>query len=156
LKEISDSFSYSDDFEIVETDTVFYRNACFIECTYRYEMEFQENSELTKLLIKNLKKSSDNKLKSSDALSLNEVTSSSKFTLAYDSLRELLEALALKNGYKVYNHECYAAFLKEIIKESYKADEFDDIKNMQALSVDGVFSNFPKKVKEYIADIKQS
>ncbi len=46
-------------------------------------------------------------------------------TLLYDALRELLEAVALENGYKIYNHECYTAFLKEIINESYLGDEFD-------------------------------
>jgi hypothetical protein len=50
---------FSDDFEVVDTDTVFYRHACFIECVFSYELEFYENSELTKLLVKNLKKSGD-------------------------------------------------------------------------------------------------
>ena len=59
---------------------------------------------------------------------MSDVTAGSKLSLAYDSLRELLEALALKNGYKVYNHECYTALLKEILKQSDKGDEFDDIR----------------------------
>ena len=82
-------------------------------------------------MITSLIKSSRNKLESESKLIMSEVTASSKLSLAYDSLRELLEALALKNGYKVYNHECYAAFLKEVIKESYKADEFDDIRKIR-------------------------
>ena len=82
-------------------------------------------------MIKSLTKSSKNKLESESKLNMNDVTASSKLSLAYDSLRELLEALALNNGYKVYNHECYSAFLKEIIKESYKADEFDDIRKIR-------------------------
>ena len=82
-------------------------------------------------MIISLTKSSRNKLESESKLIMNEVTASSKLLLAYDSLRELLEALALKNGYKVYNHECYTAFLKEIIKENYKADEFDDIRKIR-------------------------
>jgi len=59
---------------------------------------------------------------------MSEVTAASKLSLAYDSLRELLEALALARGYKVYNHECYTAFLKEVIGESSKGDEFDNIR----------------------------
>ena len=82
-------------------------------------------------MITSLIKSSRNKLESESKLIMSEVTASSKLSLAYDSLRELLEALALKNGYKVYNHECYVAFLKEVIKESYKADEFDDIRKIR-------------------------
>mgnify|MGYP001601626531 CR=1 FL=1 len=71
---------------------------------------------------------SKNKLQSSELLTLNETTASSKLSLAYDSLRELLEAIALKNGYKIYNHECYTAFLKEILNESAKGDLFDQIR----------------------------
>jgi len=82
-------------------------------------------------MIKSLTKSSKNKLESESKLNMNDVTASSKLSLAYDSLRELLEALTLNNGYKVYNHECYSAFLKEIIKESYTADEFDDIRKIR-------------------------
>ena len=59
---------------------------------------------------------------------MNEVNAASKFSLAYDSLREVLEALSLKNGFKVYNHECYTYFIKEILKENYKGDEFDEIR----------------------------
>lgn len=71
-------------------------------------------------MIKSLAESSENKLESESRLSMSDVTAVSKVSLAYDSLRELLEALALKNGYKIYNHECYAAFLKEILGESEK------------------------------------
>ena len=55
----------------------------------------------------------------------------SKISLAYDSLRELLEALALKHGYKIYNHECYTSFLKEILKENQNGDEFDDLRKIR-------------------------
>ena len=75
-----------------------------------------------------LEKSSKNKLESEGKLEMNSVTASSKLSLAYDSLRELLEALALRKGYKVYNHECYTAFIKEVLRESEKGDEFDDIR----------------------------
>ena len=33
--------------------------------------------------------------------------------------------MALVKGYKIYNHECYTAFLKEILNESSLGDEFD-------------------------------
>ena len=82
-------------------------------------------------MIKSLIKSSKNKLDSESKLEMSDTTAASKLSLAYDSLRELLEALALKNGYKVYNHECYTAFLKEIMKESDKGDEFDEIRKVR-------------------------
>lgn len=85
-------------------------------------------------LIKSLIVSSRNKYESENRLEMSSVTSASKISLAYDSLRELLEALALKRGYKIYNHECYTAFLKEIIGESSRGDEFDRIRKVRNAS----------------------
>ena len=82
-------------------------------------------------MIASLTKSSKNKSESESKLEMSNTTASSKLSLAYDSLRELLEALSLKNGFKIYNHECYVAFLKEVMKESYKADEFDEIRKVR-------------------------
>ncbi len=48
-----------------------------------------------------------------------------KLPLLYETLRELLECLALQHRYKIYNHECYTAFLKEIMHESSLGDSFD-------------------------------
>ena len=79
-------------------------------------------------LIQSLLKSSANRLKSQQKLPLEEITAASVLSLAYDSLRELIEALALQEGFKVYNHECYTAFLKEVMKLSNEGDEFDDIR----------------------------
>ena len=106
-------------------------------------------------MIISLTKSSKNKLESESKLIMNDVTAVSKLSLAYDSLRELLESLALKNGYKVYNHECYTAFLKEIIKESYKADEFDEIRNVRnAVNYYGKEIS-PEEAAEIITKIKK-
>ncbi len=82
-------------------------------------------------MIKSLIKSSKNRLESEKLLEMNEVTASSKLSLAYDSLRELLEALSLKRGYKIYNHECYAAFLKEVIGASEDGMEFDALRKLR-------------------------
>ena len=51
-----------------------------------------------------------------------------KITLLYDALREYLEALAVENGYKIYNHECYSAFLNEIMKMPEEAEAFDKLR----------------------------
>ncbi len=82
-------------------------------------------------MVNSLIKSSENKFKSENKLEMSDVTAGSKLSLAYDSLRELLEALALRKGYKIYNHECYTSFLKEIIGESDKGDDFDEIRKMR-------------------------
>ena len=82
-------------------------------------------------LIVSLIKTSKNKLDSEKKLELNEVTSSSKISLLYESLREMLEALAIKNRYKIYNPECYTYFLKDILNESTKGDEFDELRKIR-------------------------
>jgi len=89
---------------------------------------FVKNIKLDLNLISALEKQSKNKLISSKMIELNETTASSKVSLAYDSLRELLEALAIKKGFKIYNHECYCSFLKEIIKDSLLGSHFDDLR----------------------------
>lgn len=82
-------------------------------------------------LVESLKKTSQNKLDSESKLELSDITASSKISLLYDSLRELLEALAITTGYKIYNHECYTCFLKEVIKESSIGDEFDELRKIR-------------------------
>ncbi len=100
----------------------------FDECIKkRIAKEVKEDKELISSLIK----TSQNKLDSEKKLELSEVTSGSKISLLYDSLRELLEALAIKNGYKIYNHECYTYFLKEILNESIKGAEFDELRKIR-------------------------
>lgn len=76
-----------------------------------------------------LLKSAQRKEEASNSLPLSFIDS--KITLLYDSLRILLEVLALKNSLKIYNHECYTAFLKEIINESRLGDEFDKFRKLR-------------------------
>jgi hypothetical protein len=76
-------------------------------------------------LIESLKESSQKKLESANRLKIDKITSSSVISLCYESLRELLEALALKKGFKIYNHECFTAFLKEIIGSDDLSIAFD-------------------------------
>jgi hypothetical protein len=83
-------------------------------------------------LIASLIKVSENKIKVNSLLQLNDISASIKLCLIYDSLREVLEAVAIKHGYKIYNHECYAGFLQEILsmkEESIDFDEFRKIRN---------------------------
>ncbi len=82
-------------------------------------------------LINSLIKTSENKLKTQEKIITDNITASSKFSLAYDSLRELIEALSLKSGFKIYNHEGYTAFLKEIVKNSALGEKFDDLRKIR-------------------------
>ena len=82
-------------------------------------------------LVKSLIMQSNNKLYSSNLLELDIRTAASKFILVYDSLRELLEALAINKGYKIYNHDCYASFLNEIVKDENSAKIFDELRKIR-------------------------
>ena len=96
-------------------------------CRKKIVKEVNAEREMINALIK----ASNNKLSSEKQLYMSPTTASSKLSLAYDSLRELLEALALQESFKIYNHECYTAFLKEIVKESYLGDEFEEIRKVR-------------------------
>ncbi len=86
---------------------------------------FVKRTSIDLEMIKSLLESSKNSLESSKLLILKKGTVESKFNLGYDSIRGLLEALALKKGYKIQNHECYVGFLKEICSNEKLSLEFD-------------------------------
>jgi len=52
---------------------------------------------------------------------------SSYVSLAYDSLREVLEAICISKGYNVLLHICIAELLKELF-EDFDYDEFDRLR----------------------------
>ncbi len=66
-----------------------------------------------------------------------------KISLLYDALRELLEAEALERNFKIYNHECYSAFLKEVMNMSRDADIFDRLRKTR-----NSINYYGKKVSE--------
>lgn len=129
------------------------------ECKKKYLIkEISKDEDL----IKSILKTSEYKLKSERLLPLNEITTNSKVTLAYDCLKELLEALAVKNELKIYNHECYTAFLKEIIKDSELGDDFDEVrKTRNSINYYGVILTINqckstlKNINEIIKKIKK-
>lgn len=112
-------------------------------------------------LIDSLKGSSEKKLESANRLNLDETTATSIISLCYESLRELLEALSIKNGFKIYNHECYCAFLNEIIKEENFAALFDKFRKIRNginyygkdLSSDDA-QNLKQEIIKLIGDVK--
>ena len=82
-------------------------------------------------LIDSLMKSSKKRLESSKRLKLDSITASAKISLIYESIRELLEAFAIKKGFKIYNHECFCAFLNEICKDKISSEEFDRFRKIR-------------------------
>ena len=79
-------------------------------------------------IINSLIESSSANLEVAKSIKQSDLSYSSIVVLAYDSLRMLLEALFLKNSYKIYSHECYTPFLKEILNKEDLAVKFDPIR----------------------------
>ncbi len=100
----------------------------WIECK---KNKLTKEVKVDKNLIESLIKSSSKKIKTQFMIQLDNETATSKISLAYEALRELLEAVAITNGYKIYNHECYCSFLKEVLKESVIADKFNNLRKIR-------------------------
>ncbi|MBU0471065.1 MAG: hypothetical protein KKF65_00445 [Nanoarchaeota archaeon] len=71
------------------------------------------------------------KVKIDSANALPERLFIGKITLLYDALREYLECIALENGFKIYNHECYTPFLNEILNKPGEAETFDRLRKIR-------------------------
>jgi len=82
-------------------------------------------------LIISLIKSSKKKIESNKRLELDETTASTKVSITYESLREILEALAIKKGFKVYNYECFCSFLDEICKDKSFSIDFNKFRRIR-------------------------
>lgn len=104
-----------------------------------FKMDWEEccNKKIAKSVIKDkalitsLIASSKRKQDSNKLLILNETTATTKISIAYDSIRELLEAITLEKGYKIYNHECYTAFLYHVCNERATARIFDGFRHLR-------------------------
>ncbi len=114
---------------------------------------------LDKSLINSLMELSEDKENAQDSLS--DKFSESKVSLQYDSLRILLEVLTLTKGYKVYNHECYVYFLKNILNKSLLADDFNEFRKLRnSINYYGKRINnidaemIIKKMKSFIKEIR--
>ena len=75
-------------------------------------------------LIKSLIEMSDIKENAVKAAKIDHINISAYVSLAYDSLREILEALCISKGYKVLSHICIGELLKDML-EDFDYHEFD-------------------------------
>ncbi len=89
---------------------------------------YAKKVELDSGRIQDIIKSSNDRERTAKLLPVNETTKETVISLFYDTLRELLEALALKHNFKIYNHECYTSFLNNILKDEALALEFDSLR----------------------------
>ena len=100
----------------------------WIECKLkRFVKEVEKDINLINALLS----SSKNKFQSNEKLILDEITASTKIIIIYDSLREVLEALAIKRGFKIYNHECFTGFLYEVCNDKVSSFEFDKFRRLR-------------------------
>lgn len=79
-------------------------------------------------LVNYIIESAGDREKTTNMLPINNTTKETVVSLMYDVLRELLEALSIKRGYKIYNHECYAPFLRSIIGNEDFSRDFDALR----------------------------
>jgi hypothetical protein len=82
-------------------------------------------------LIKSLTKNAAQDLSFLETLKINENSSRKIMSNYYEVLRSILEAISSKKGYKIYSHEAFTYFLKEIGENlfSIKFDRYRRIRN---------------------------
>jgi len=83
-----------------------------------------KKTEINEELIRSLIEMSDIKENAVKTADINDVNISAYLSLAYDSLREVLEALCISKGYKVLSHICIGELLKNILND-FDYEEFD-------------------------------
>ena len=100
-------------------------------------------------------------LKFLEQTKLTELSKRKLVTNYYDSLRSLLEAMALRDGYKVYSHEAFTFYLreKEESEISLKFDRFRKKRNAinyygESVSVEEV-KEYSKEMKKIIIELKK-
>jgi len=105
-------------------------------------------------LIKSLVNNAHRDLKFLESLNIDENSSRKIMVNYYDVLRSILEAIALKDGYKIYLHDAFTYYLIEKKEQvlSIKFDRFRRIRNSinyygKNISID--------EAKENIYDIKK-
>jgi hypothetical protein len=112
-------------------------------------------------LFKSLIKTAEMDLKYLDSVKITDASSRKTMTNYYDVMRSYLEALGLKHNYKIYTHEAYTLFLKELKQEvlAIKFDRQRKIRNNinyygENITIDEAKENI-KNIKELILKIKE-
>jgi len=109
---------------------------------------------------KALVKIAENNIKFAGTLKVNEISASPAFVLSYEALREILEAICLVKGYKVYSHEAFTFYLRKI-GENNIAEHFDRFRKLRngvnyygkAIPVDIAVDSI-KRIKSMCLDLK--
>lgn len=89
-----------------------------------YKKGFIKKTQINENLIRSLIDMSNANESTVSSSVLNKTNISPYVSMAYDSLREILEALCIERGYKVTNHICLGELLKKLAP-SFDYDLFD-------------------------------
>ncbi len=92
-----------------------------------YRKGLIKKTRIDKELIRSLIEMSDIKENAVNTANVNEINISAYVSMAYDSLREVLEALCISKGHKVLSHICIGELLKTIITD-FNYSEFDRLR----------------------------
>lgn len=82
-------------------------------------------AEKDKALATSLVKTAQQDMVFLDAVTLDKNSVRKLVSNYYDTLRALVEALAVLDGYKVYSHEAFTYYLREIRHEDVLSQKFD-------------------------------
>ena len=106
---------------------------------------------------KALVKMSENNRKVIETIELTETTASPVFSLLYESLREIIEAMCLLEGYKVYSHEAFTSYLERIHEEKIAVvfDRFRKLRNGINYYGKPVSINVTSEAKKEIANLSK-
>ncbi len=74
---------------------------------------------------KSLLKTSQNRIRHVRESEIKNYNASTLFSDAYESLLQVCQAIISLKGYKVYNHVCITAFIKEILGKVAISSKFD-------------------------------
>ncbi|MBI4438988.1 hypothetical protein HY640_03600 [Candidatus Woesearchaeota archaeon] len=80
--------------------------------------------------IKSLMETSNNHLRFLKDQKIDNISAASILVTYYEALREIVEAVCLKDGFKVYSHEAFTYFLKEK-GEPVIALKFDSMRKLR-------------------------
>lgn len=92
-----------------------------------YKKEFIKKTKINTNLIRSLVEISNVNERTVKEAKINEINISSYIVLAYESLREVLEAICISKGYKVTSHACLGELLDKIL-ENFDFNEFDRLR----------------------------
>jgi len=89
-----------------------------------FEKGLIKRSKIDEGLVKSLLEMSRIKEMAVRKADIDSINISAYVSLAYDSLREVLEAICISKGYKVLSHVCIGELLKELFK-GFDYEKFD-------------------------------